>query len=160
MLKIDNELFDKLLKDAANSPRKRAHFNIHKEYDEPVQRLCIGLLEGTYIRPHYHPRDKGWEIIMALKGVVALLIFNEEGVVTEKKELSPETGSLGVELKPRTYHMVFPVSHDAILFEIKEGPFMPKEMCDFVAWAPEEGDDDVDVFLEWAKNATVGSRYK
>ena len=159
MLYLDNNFFDKLLLDAESSPRKRAHHNIHQNYSEPVQRLCIALKSGTYIRPHSHVDSDAWELIMALKGDVIMLIFDVDGYVIKRYELSPCTGSLGVELVPNTWHMLFPANAEAVIFEVKEGPFTPKKESDFACWAPEENSNEVGEFLSWAKNAVAGDRY-
>jgi len=78
-LKLDYKFFDELISQAHQSPRKRSHYNLHKDLDEPVQRLCIALLEGTYVRPHHHPQNNKWELILALRGQFCLIIFNKDG---------------------------------------------------------------------------------
>jgi len=160
MIKLDNELFDKMMAEAEKSPRKRSHYNIHRDYSEPVQRLCIALKRGTYVRPHCHVNEESWEMIMALKGLVALLVFDVNGCIIERIELSPLDGAIGVELKPNTWHMVFPMSSEAILFEVKEGPFTPKKKSDFASWSPGEESNDAQRFLNWAMNAGVGDEYQ
>jgi len=42
-IKLDDNFFQQLVLDASKSPRKRSHYNLHKEMNEPVQRLCIVL---------------------------------------------------------------------------------------------------------------------
>lgn len=160
MLKVGKKLFEKLLLDAGASPRKRAHHNIHRDYSESVQRLCIALKRGTYVRPHCHKDIDGWEMIMALKGEVVMLIFDSEGFVKQRFELSSENGDMGVELEPNTWHMVFPANLEAIIFEVKEGPFRPKKNCDFASWSPKENSKDVDEFLVWAKCAIAGDKFR
>ena len=159
-LNIDNKLFDRLLLEAGNSPRKRAHHNIHKNYSEPVQRLCIALKSGTYIRPHCHFDVDAWEMIMVLKGDVVMLIFDADGYVKKRYELSSNTGNVGVELTPNTWHTLFPADAEAVIFEVKEGPFTPKKESDFACWAPEENSSRVDEFLSWAQCAVVGDQYQ
>ena len=51
MFKLDDSFFMTLQKNAEENARKRAHHNIHNDLNEPVQRLCIGLAKGTYVRP-------------------------------------------------------------------------------------------------------------
>ena len=160
MMHLDNNFFDKLLLEAESSSRKRAHYNIHKNYSEPVQRLCIALKSGTYIRPHCHVDDDAWEMIMALKGDVVMLIFDADGYVKKRYELSPNTGNVGVELPPNTWHTLFPANAEAVIFEVKEGPFTPKKESDFACWAPEENSSRVDEFLSWAQSAVVGEQYQ
>ena len=160
MLKLDNQLFESLLLDAEASPRKRVHYNIHQNYNEPVQRLCIALKSGTYIRPHCHKDKDSWEMIMALKGEVDMLIFDSKGIVKERFKLSPLSGHIAVELEPNTWHMVFPAKSEAVIFEVKEGPFKQKNKSDFARWSPEENSSGVEEFLAWAKCAAPGDRYK
>lgn len=158
-LKLDNKFCEQLLLQAHESPRKRSHYNIHKELNEPVQRLCIALKKGTYIRPHHHPKSNKWELMLALRGTIALVIFNEEGVILEKLSLSQGEALNGVELKPNTWHTVFPLTDDAIILEIKEGPFTPTLESDFASWAPVEGDERTIQFLQWLESATAGEKY-
>jgi len=160
MFSFDDEFFDKLLLDAERSARKRTHYNIHKDYNEKVQRLCIALKRGTYVRPHYHSDADAWQMIMALRGCVAILIFDIDGSVIKRIELSSDTGIIAIEMEPNTWHMAFPVSSEAILFEVKEGPFSPKKNSDFACWSPEENSDEVDEFLVWAQCAKVDDQYR
>ncbi len=58
---------------AANSPRLRAHRNLHPELSDPVQRLAIAMEPGTYVRPHRHPHT--FELLTALSGRFLVLIL-------------------------------------------------------------------------------------
>lgn len=157
--KIDETLFRQLLTTAAQSPRKRSHYNLHKELDEPVQRLCIALIKGTYVRPHHHIKANNWELMLALSGRVALLLFNGDGVVLDRIILSNTESVAAVELTPGTWHTVVPLTDQAIIMEVKEGPYTPTEPNDFALWAPDEGDESVGDFLRWLESADKGDRY-
>ena len=76
---IDNALLDSLVAKAKESPRKRAHHNLHPELSDPVQRLCIAMEPETYVRPHRHSDPETWEVLMILRGSLALNIFDEKG---------------------------------------------------------------------------------
>jgi len=158
-IKLDNNLYQKLLSEAAESPRKRSHYNLHKSFDEPVQRLCIALKKGTYVKPHYHPKSNKWELMLALKGESTLIIFDKDGAVLERHSLSPNNSMSGIELKPDTWHTVFPQSSQSIILEVKEGPYTPSTKSDFASWAPDEGDENVGIFLQWLENAATGDRF-
>ena len=63
-IKIDNSLFKELLLKAEESPRKRSNTNLHDNPDDSVQKMCVALKKGTYVRPHYHPNQKKWEVLL------------------------------------------------------------------------------------------------
>lgn len=159
IMKLDQEFFNQLLLEANKSPRKRSHYNLHKELDEPVQRLCIALLKGTYVQPHYHPEKNKWELMLTLRGSVNLIIFDKDGFILEKLLLSPGSNIAGVELPPDTWHTIIPATDDAIIIEVKEGPFTPTLESNFAPWAPTEGNKQVKSFLNWIENADVGDRF-
>lgn len=158
--KFGDELFEALLLEASESPRKRSHRNIHKELDEPVQRLCIGLKRGTYVRPHHHPKSNKWEMMLVLKGEITVVIFDADGSVQQILDLQAGGSLTGIENAPNTWHTLFPKTEEAVIMEVKEGPFTPSVASDFAAWAPAEGDDNVEHFLEWLERANVGECYQ
>ncbi len=159
-LKIDNEFCEQLISQAHQNPRKRSHYNLHKELDESVQRLCIALVKGTYVRPHHHAKTNKWELMLALRGAVNLVIFNEAGVILEKLSISQGEALNAIELDPDTWHTIFPLTDSAIILEIKEGPFIPTQESDFASWAPAEGEEQVLQFLNWLEIATPGEYYQ
>ena len=156
---IDESLFQQLRRTAAESPRKRSHHNLHAELSEQVQRLCIGLEPGTYVRPHKHPEPYKWEMMLILSGSVVLLIFDDDGAVNRHIELSDQGPTKGIELPPNTWHTVFPCNGKAVIMEVKQGPFTPSVPENFASWAPEEGSESVERFLAWANGADVGARF-
>lgn len=157
--KFDQQLFNALLADAEKSPRKRSHRNIHSDLNEPVQRLCIGLKKGTYIRPHYHQARNKWELMLVLNGSVAYCIFDAKGVLLEKITIGAGESTVGIEIPPKTWHTLLPITEDAVIFEVKEGPFTPSKPSDFASWAPAEGEPAVTSFLDWLADALPGDSF-
>lgn len=130
---------------AARSIRKRQHLNIHRSHDEHCQRLFNAIAPGSYIRPHRHSLDPKTEDLVAVRGVFALVLFSDMGMIenivrfgTEKYEGSGGMG-IGVELPPHAWHTVVALTDGAILLELKEGPFRPDAAKEFAPWAPDEG---------------------
>lgn len=156
LTKLDSRVFEPLLSSAALSPRKRAHINLHADFNEPVQRTCIALAAGTYVRPHFHPQAAKWELLVVLHGTLGILLFDESGAVRERLELSPGES---VEVKAKTWHTVFPLGGEAVMLDIKEGPYDSSAPVFFAEWAPEEGTDAVPVFLKWAETAECGQQW-
>ncbi|MCO7189632.1 MULTISPECIES: WbuC family cupin fold metalloprotein [unclassified Pseudoalteromonas] len=159
-IRLDNAFCEQLILKANESPRKRSHYNLHQALDEPVQRLAIALKKGTYVRPHHHPQCNKWELLLALRGSVMFVVFNSEGVILEKFVLSPDDALSGIEVQPDTWHMVYPITDHAVIFEVKEGPYTPSVTSDFAQWAPAEGSAQVAHFLDWVDTASVGQSYK
>ena len=156
---INNSLFVELIDQAKKSPRKRSHKTFHQSHNDPVQRIFIGLVEGTYVKPHKHPRSNIWEMLLGLKGRTGVLIFDDNGVVLQKHILAPGKDVIGLQIEPNTWHTVFPVDTETIMMEIKEGPFIAEGFAEFVDWAPDEGSDEASRFLDWAQKAEVGDAF-
>src|SRR3990172_8115296 len=104
MKRIDTALLDSLTKQAKESPRHRAHFNLHPELNDPVQRLCIAMEPETYVRPHRHSDPESWEGLMILRGSLALNIFDENGKVVERIILNAQGPVTAVEFPRNTWH--------------------------------------------------------
>ncbi|MCG7536531.1 WbuC family cupin fold metalloprotein [Pseudoalteromonas sp. OOF1S-7] len=158
-LKLDKAFFEQLILKADESPRKRSHYNLHQDLNEPVQRLAIALKKGTYVRPHHHPKSNKWELMLALSGSVMYVVFNDAGTILEKLTLSPGETLSGIETRPNTWHTVYPLTDHAIILEVKEGPYTPSAKSDFAHWAPEEGSEHSAEFQTWLSSALPGEQY-
>lgn len=132
---------------AADSGRKRSHSCLSKESDS-VQRLCVAIDRGSYIRPHRHSEDDKWELFIIVRGSAVFVTFDDEGRVTEKTELSDKGPSHAVEIPAGTWHTLAAKEDGTILFEIKPGPYAPLPEEDFSHWAPLEGTDEAAIFEE------------
>ena len=159
-MKLNKEFFNSLLLEAENSERKRAHYNLHKTFDEAVQRICIALKKGTYVRPHHHLQKNKWELIMVLQGALNLVIFDDTGVISEKLLLTPGSSISAMELPANLWHTVYPETDETVIIEIKEGPYTPTEESDFAQWAPRERTQNVTDFLAWIADAQPGEKYE
>ncbi len=156
-MKIIDELFcNKLIDQAENSPRKRAHHNLHPQLDDPIQRLCVAACKGTYIRPHRHPEENKWEMFSILKGSGAILLFDDNGVVTERIDLSAGNGAYTVELPPGIWHTLIITSSQSVLIKTKPGPYTPLSENNFASWAPVEGDGSALKYEEALRTAKSG----
>ncbi|MHB1589940.1 MAG: WbuC family cupin fold metalloprotein [Sulfuricella sp.] len=139
MKQIDHQLLTTLSTQAAASPRKRAHHNLHPQLDDPVQRLCIAMEPGTYVRPHRHAEPATWEILLILSGAVALLIFDDNGRVLERTELAAGGEVTAVEIPADTWHAVASLKTGTVVFEVKQGPYAPITEANYAPWSPTEG---------------------
>ena len=156
MKQIDRALLDSLAAKAKSSPRKRAHFNLHPELNDPVQRLCIAMEPETYVRPHRHSDPETWEILLILRGSLALNIFDEQGTVVRRTVLSARGPVTAVEFGRNTWHAPASLEPGTVVFEIKQGPYRPIEEANHASWAPREDEPAAAQFLDWYRIAKVG----
>ena len=155
MKRIDQTLLTTLSTQAATSPRKRAHHNLHPQLDDPVQRLCIAMEPGTYVRPHRHMQPETWEILLILSGAVALLIFDDSGKVLERIELAAGGEVTAVEIPANTWHAVASLKAGTVVFEVKQGPYAPISEVNYAPWSPAEG-AQAEVLEGWYHRAQAG----
>ena len=155
MKRIDQTLLTTLSTQAAASPRKRAHHNLHPQLDDPVQRLCIAMEPGTYVRPHRHMQPETWEILLILSGAVALLIFDDSGKVLERIELATGGDVTAVEIPANTWHAVASLKAGTVVFEVKQGPYAPITEVNYAPWSPADG-EQAESLEGWYHQAQVG----
>jgi len=146
MIKITSQLIDNVIEKARISPRLRMNHNFHPELNDPVQRLLNALEPWTYIRPHKHTSKE--ESFVLLRGKVLAVVFNDDGSIRDHAVLSQETGILGVEFEENCYHMLTSIETGSVVYEIKEGPFIPHTEGSSAEWSPKEGIPEAKVFLE------------
>lgn len=124
------------------SPRKRQHRNIHQSYADPCQRLFNAIEPGSYIRPHRHATDPRDELLIAVRGSMALVTFDEQGMVTGVVRFGANRNddrfAVGAEVPANTWHTVIALEPGCVLLEVKAGPFDPNQPKDLAPWAPDE----------------------
>jgi len=154
---FEDSLIDQLAAKAAESPRQRAHFNVHESASDPVQRFIVVTQRESYFRPHMH-RTKS-ELALVLRGRMDLLTFDETGRVLARHALGEGTGQFAYEATQGTWHTLIPVVAPLAFLEVKQGPYDAATASDFAPWAPAEGDASVIHFQQWLRTARVGSLY-
>jgi cupin fold WbuC family metalloprotein len=138
------EFLNSLSLSAFHSPRARKNFNLHPNYSEPCQRLFNAIEIESYIPPHRHFQDPKEETLVAIKGLFALIVFDEVGGVKQickfgtEKFLNQDVSSVGVELQPDVWHTVLALVENSILLEVKSGPFIASAAKEMASWAPAE----------------------
>lgn len=146
MKEITFELLDQVTDEAKKSPRLRMNYNFHPELSDPVQRLLNAIEPGTYIRPHKHfTREESFVI---LRGTALAVVFDDAGTIKEFTILAKESGVLGVEFEADTFHMLIALQSGTVVYEVKEGPFIPHSAEGQAKWAPAEGDPASAEFLK------------
>ena len=141
---IDQRLLDHVSAAAQSSQRLRSNHNLHR-HEEPVQRFLNALQPGTYVRPHRHRRPEpgaGFECFVVLQGSIGLLVLDDRGAVLHRQRLEASGPVRGIELADDQFHTLVALSADAVLLELKQGPYQPTDDKDFLAAFPLEGSPD------------------
>jgi cupin fold WbuC family metalloprotein len=133
---INDVLLDETTARAKGSPRLRMNFNFHEDPNDPVNRLLNAMEPGTYLRPHRHCRPDRHEIFLALRGRVALFLFDGEGAVTDTAVLDPRLGCYGGEIPPGVWHGLLVLETGTTLYEVKQGPYAPLTPDNLAPWSP------------------------
>jgi cupin fold WbuC family metalloprotein len=141
-------LLDALTQEARNSLRLRKNLNSHTSYEEPSQRLLNAMEPGSYIRPHRHLQDPKPECFIGIRGRLALILFDEDGKVTDAILFGPRESCAGADLPPGMWHTVVSLEPGSVFFETKPGPFNPIFKKDMAPWAPEEGGEEAAEYLQ------------
>lgn len=131
------EFFDDLCGLAAANPRRRAHHNIHEGYDDPCQRLLVGIQTDSYIRPHRHQLTPKPETLFCLRGSIGVLIFDDSGCPSTAIRLAACTETAGCEIQTGSWHSLVCLQPDSVFLEVKPGPYTPFQPEDFAPWSPE-----------------------
>lgn len=153
---VDKQLLDELTSSAVASARKRSHHNLHADLADPVQRLCVAIEPGTYVRPHRHADPMTWEVFLMLRGSAVFLAFEDSGRVIDRIVLAAGGAVPAIEIPAGTWHSVASLEPGTIFFEVKQGPYKVPPAGNSAAWAPLEGDADCRLFESWFRTAQIG----
>ena len=141
MLKvIDKALMDGISIKAEDSFRKRSHYNMHETLEDGIHRLCVGFEPGTYVRPHRHYKDNKWELQIILRGRLLAVVFDDEGVIIDKKILEANGDIKAIEFQADCWHTMVSLEPGTMTIEVKAGPYQKPDPEDLASWAPEEGE--------------------
>ncbi len=151
--RLSETALDALSARATGSPRLRQHFNLHDSYDDPCQRLLNAMARDSYIAPHRHDARSGVETIIALRGILACVLFDDDGrhrsvalFGDAASAIGPKL-AVGVEVPPLTWHTIVMLSATGVMLELKAGPFDPAAAKFPAPFAPDEQSGEAAPYL-------------
>ncbi len=159
MFQINDSVLQRLQEKAAAAPRRRANFNLHQTLEDPVQRFLNAIEPGSYVRPHRHRSPLRWELFTALTGLAAVLLFDDDGTVLERTEIAAGGPVHAVEIPAGAWHTIAALESGTVLFEFKQGPYVPVTEKDFAPWAPAEGEPGCRALEQWFHQAGIGDPF-
>jgi cupin fold WbuC family metalloprotein len=151
---FSNEYLEDLVGKAASSPRRRQHRNVHADYADPCQRLFNAIEPESYLHPHRHLPEQGAETMIAVRGLLALLIFDDSGRIAEAhlfgvtRDGERDKLAAGAEIPPMRWHTILALEPASVLLEVKAGPFDPERPKELAPWAPAEGSPEAQAYLQ------------
>lgn len=122
---IDKSLLDQVSSQAKASPRLRMNYNFHQRLEDKCHRFLNAVEPGTVVPIHRHSTKD--ESFVILRGKVRVTTHNDDGSIIEDVVLSQESGNYGVDIPKGVWHMVESLESRSVIFECKEGPFVPHE---------------------------------
>lgn len=128
----------------------------HRGPEDRVHRMLNALQVGTYVRPHRHrspPKPEAW---IVLRGELLFVTFFDDGEIDDALTLSADGEHFGVDLVPGRYHTLAALKPDTVIYEVKSGPYDPKDDKEFAPWSPEEDSEDASAYLEELLQRALG----
>jgi cupin fold WbuC family metalloprotein len=156
MIKVTSHLLANLSDLAKESQRKRKNHNFHTTDSDPLQRMLNALESSTYVQPHKHVDPDKRETFIVLKGKIAVIEFDDKGIITDKIILCNELGNYCAEIITGSWHTVISFEDNSVYYELKDGPYSEGTDKVFASWAPAEESQEAVKYLEKLK-AEVGS---
>ena len=122
---INKNLLDQVSEQAKASPRLRMNYNFHQSLNDKCHRFLNAVEPGTVVPIHKHPTKD--ESFVLLRGRVRVNTYNDDGSIIEDVVLSQESGNYGVDIPKNVWHKLESLEPGSVIFECKEGPFVPHE---------------------------------
>jgi len=123
---IDRILLEEVSSQAKASERLRMNYNFHGSLEDKCHRMLNAVEPGTQVPIHRHPTKD--ESFVVLRGKVRVTTYNDDGSVIDSVVLCQEEGRYGVDIKKGVWHNLESMEPDSVIFECKEGPFVPHEV--------------------------------
>lgn len=123
---IDKSLLDSVSSEAKSSARLRMNYNFHQSLEDKCHRFLNAVEPGAEVPIHRHPTKD--ETFVILRGKVRVSTYDDEGNVIDDIVLCPEDGKYGVDIKKNVWHSLESLESGSVIFECKEGPFVPHEV--------------------------------
>ena len=101
------------------------NYNFHQSLDEKCHRFLNAVEPGTVVPVHRHPTKD--ETFIVLRGRVRVLTYHDEGTLIDSVVLSNVDERYGVNIPKNVWHKVESLESGSVIFECKEGPFVPHE---------------------------------
>jgi len=133
---LSQEEISDYLARAANSEKRRFPKLLHSPGDE-FNRVFNFIIEDSYMQPHLHPGPEKIEVIHIVQGRLAVLYFDDHGVVDDCMLLQNGGVEL-IEVPAFRWHTYVMLTEHAITYETMMGVYRPETWKRMAEWSPSE----------------------
>ena len=140
---------------ARQNPRLRKNHNLHQSDESRCHRLLNAIEPESYIRPHRHVDPEKDEAFIIMSGRLGIVLFADDGEITESVLLSHGSGNLAVDIPHGVFHTAVSLESGTVFYEAKAGPYRPLSKDEVSPWAPEENDPQAQLFLKHLRSLFV-----
>ena len=117
---INKVFLDSLFEKAKESERLRMNYDLRTSEDDGSQRMLNALLPGSIVPIHRHPNSN--ENVLLLCGKLVEVIYDADGIETERIHLDPSVGNFGCVVPAGSWHTV-EVLEPSVIYEAKDGKY-------------------------------------
>ena len=134
-------LIEDLVREARETPLKRARFCLHHSPDDALHEMVIALLRASYVRPHRH-LDKT-ESFHVIAGSLQIVLFDDDGRITKRILMGPRGSGRPFlyRLARADWHTVVVEDEWVVFHEVTRGPFRPED-TEYASWSPLDSDPE------------------
>ena len=136
-MEITQELLDKLMEQAKESPRLRMHYDLRTQaFDEDPgwkdtsQRILNVVMKDSVIPVHRHTETS--ETVIVLRGSWDEVMYDNSGNETERVTLAVDSGCMAVQVPRNVYHTFIPHEDGTVIFEAKDRASDPVRTEEFL----------------------------
>lgn len=133
---FDDALFARVAAEARLSPRRRMNYNFHRSTDDAVNRLLNAMHRDSYLPVHRHLSPSRSESCVVLRGSVGVTIYDDAGGVVTRRRVSADGPCCGFDIEAGVWHGLVVLEDDTVLFEVKQGPYVPIAPDNIAPWSP------------------------
>lgn len=121
---LTTELLDRLSQEAKASERLRMNMDMRNSTADQSQRMLNALEPNTKVPIHRHQDTN--ETVILLRGSIREIFFDEEGNVIDEVVLRAGAEPSAMNIPQGAWHTLECLEPGTILFEAKDGPFVPR----------------------------------
>ncbi|RHP62182.1 WbuC family cupin fold metalloprotein [Bacteroides sp. OF04-15BH] len=120
---IDQELLNHLSDEARKNSRLRASFDLRNSTEDLSQRMLNAIEPGTVIPIHRHQHSS--ETLIIIRGKLREFLYDESGALDKVVEMEAGGTCTIMQIEKGQWHSLECLKSGTIIFEAKDGPYMP-----------------------------------